>query len=93
MSQGGKFRDALAQEKPLQVIGAICAYHARLAQRAAYDAKQLAPAQTPNPSNDAQSDVQRVLPRERRPGGVRNAGFTFSRTPCARTGAAVSTPL
>lgn len=38
MSQGGKFRDALAQEKPLQVIGAICAYHARLAQRAGYRA-------------------------------------------------------
>jgi methylisocitrate lyase len=38
MSQGRKFRDALSQEKPLQVVGAICAYHARLAQRAGYRA-------------------------------------------------------
>lgn len=35
---GQKFRDALAAEKPLQVIGAINAYHARLAQRAGYKA-------------------------------------------------------
>lgn len=35
---GQKFRDALAAEKPLQVIGAINAYHARLAQRVGYKA-------------------------------------------------------
>jgi methylisocitrate lyase len=35
---GKKFRDALAAEKPLQVIGAINAYHARLAQRVGYRA-------------------------------------------------------
>lgn len=35
---GKRFRDALAAEKPLQVIGAINAYHARLAQRAGYRA-------------------------------------------------------
>ncbi|HUF21251.1 MAG TPA: methylisocitrate lyase [Burkholderiales bacterium] len=35
---GKKFRDALAAEKPLQVIGAINAYHARLAERTGYKA-------------------------------------------------------
>ncbi len=38
MSPGAKFRQALRDEKPLQVIGAICAYHARLAQRSGYRA-------------------------------------------------------
>ena len=38
MSAGRKFREALAQERPLQIIGAICAYHARLAKRAGYRA-------------------------------------------------------
>ncbi|MGD2139247.1 MAG: methylisocitrate lyase [Burkholderiales bacterium] len=37
-SQGQKFRDAVAAEKPLQVIGAINAYHARLAERSGYKA-------------------------------------------------------
>ncbi len=37
-SQGQKFRDAVAEEKPLQVIGAINAYHARLAERTGYKA-------------------------------------------------------
>ena len=37
-SQGQKFRDAVASEKPLQVIGAINAYHARLAERTGYKA-------------------------------------------------------
>jgi len=37
-SQGQKFRDAVADEKPLQVIGAINAYHARLAERSGYKA-------------------------------------------------------
>jgi methylisocitrate lyase len=35
---GRRFRRALEEEQPLQVIGAICAYHARLAQRAGYRA-------------------------------------------------------
>ena len=35
---GRRFREALEQEKPLQVIGAICAYHARMAKRAGYRA-------------------------------------------------------
>jgi methylisocitrate lyase len=38
MSPGRKFREALKQEKPLQVVGAICAYHALLAKRAGYRA-------------------------------------------------------
>jgi methylisocitrate lyase len=38
MSPGRKFRDALAQEKPLQIVGTICAYHALLAKRAGYRA-------------------------------------------------------
>lgn len=37
-SQGQKFRDAVASEQPLQVIGAINAYHARLAERTGYKA-------------------------------------------------------
>ena len=35
---GHKFRAAVAAEKPLQVIGAINAYHARLAERTGYKA-------------------------------------------------------
>ena len=38
MSAGKKFRQALAEEKPLQVIGAICAYHALIAKRSGYKA-------------------------------------------------------
>jgi methylisocitrate lyase len=38
MSAGRKFRQALAEEQPLQVIGAICAYHALMAQRVGYRA-------------------------------------------------------
>src|SRR5207237_2649721 len=37
-SPGAKFRAALAAEKPLQVPGAICAYHAILAERSGYRA-------------------------------------------------------
>src|SRR5882672_9105396 len=37
-SVGAKFRAAVAAEKPLQVIGAINAYHARLAERTGYKA-------------------------------------------------------
>ena len=35
---GQKFREALAQEKPLQIIGTICAYHALLAKRSGFRA-------------------------------------------------------
>jgi methylisocitrate lyase len=35
-SAGAKFRAALAAEKPLQCVGAINAYHARLAERVGY---------------------------------------------------------
>jgi methylisocitrate lyase len=38
MLAGAKFRAAVQAEKPLQVIGAINAYHARLAQRVGYRA-------------------------------------------------------
>lgn len=38
MSAGRKFREALRQEKPLQVIGTIVAYHALMAKRAGYRA-------------------------------------------------------
>jgi methylisocitrate lyase len=41
MSSGANFRQALKEERPLQVIGAICAYHARLAQRSGYKALYL----------------------------------------------------
>ena len=37
-SAGARFRDAVATERPLQVPGAICAYHAILAQRSGYRA-------------------------------------------------------
>jgi methylisocitrate lyase len=35
---GQRFRDAVGQEKPLQVIGTICAYHALMAKRVGYKA-------------------------------------------------------
>jgi methylisocitrate lyase len=38
MSAGGKFRDAVKQERPLQIIGTICAYHALMAKRVGYRA-------------------------------------------------------
>ena len=38
MSAGKRFRQALAGERPLQVIGAICAYHALMAKKAGYKA-------------------------------------------------------
>ncbi len=38
LSAGAKFRKALEEERPLQVIGAICAYHALLAKRSGYRA-------------------------------------------------------
>ena len=38
LSQGKKFRQAVEEEQPLQVIGAINAYHARLAEQTGYKA-------------------------------------------------------
>ena len=40
-SAGARFRAALAAEKPLQVPGAICAYHAVLAERSGFKAVYL----------------------------------------------------
>jgi len=41
MTPGARFRQALAEEKPLQVVGAICAYHALLAKRSGFRALYL----------------------------------------------------
>src|SRR5512134_1669027 len=38
MSAGKRFREALSQEKPLQIVGTICAYHAVMAKRVGYRA-------------------------------------------------------
>jgi methylisocitrate lyase len=38
MTPGARFRQALKQEKPLQIIGTICAYHALMAKRVGYRA-------------------------------------------------------
>jgi methylisocitrate lyase len=38
MSAGANFRKAMAEERPLQVIGTICAYHAVMARRVGYRA-------------------------------------------------------
>ena len=40
-SAGARFRQALALEKPLQIIGAINAYHAMLATQTGYKALYL----------------------------------------------------
>ncbi len=36
MSAGAKFRAAMKEEKPLQCVGATCAYHARMAESSGY---------------------------------------------------------
>ena len=41
MSAGAKFRDAVREERPLQVVGAICANHALMAKRVGYRAVYL----------------------------------------------------
>jgi len=41
LSAGARFRAAMAAEKPLQVMGAVNAYHARLAERVGYKALYL----------------------------------------------------
>jgi len=38
VSSGKAFRKAVAEEKPLQIVGTICAYHALLAKRTGYKA-------------------------------------------------------
>ena len=38
MTAGERFREAVKQEKPLQIIGTICAYHAVMAKRVGYRA-------------------------------------------------------
>jgi len=38
LTAGGRFRQALAAERPLQIVGAICANHALLAQQAGFRA-------------------------------------------------------
>jgi methylisocitrate lyase len=38
MTAGERFREAVTQEKPLQIIGTICAYHAVMAKRVGYRA-------------------------------------------------------
>ncbi|HEY3073540.1 MAG TPA: methylisocitrate lyase [Burkholderiales bacterium] len=38
MSAGARFREAVKEERPLQVIGTICAYHALMAKRVGYKA-------------------------------------------------------
>ena len=38
MSAGARFRAAVASERPLQVPGTICAYHAILAARSGFKA-------------------------------------------------------
>jgi methylisocitrate lyase len=38
MTPGEKFRRAVSEEKPLQIIGTICAYHAVMAQRTGFRA-------------------------------------------------------
>ncbi|HEX9137057.1 MAG TPA: methylisocitrate lyase, partial [Nitrospirota bacterium] len=38
ISAGARFRAALKEEKPLQVVGAVNAYAARLAERAGFKA-------------------------------------------------------
>src|SRR2546423_997113 len=38
MTPGARFGEALGQERPLQIIGTVCAYHAVMAQRVGYRA-------------------------------------------------------
>ena len=38
MNAGARFRQAVTEEKPLQVIGTVCAYHAVMAKRVGYRA-------------------------------------------------------
>ncbi|HAT8180781.1 TPA: methylisocitrate lyase [Legionella pneumophila] len=71
-SQGKKLRDALMQEKPLQVVGTINAYTALQAQKAGFHAIYLSGAGVANASyglpdlgittlNDVLEDVRRIM--------------------------------
>src|SRR6202162_3143222 len=71
LSPGAKFREALAAEKPLQVPGAICAYHAILAEKSGYRAIYLSGGGVPAGSvggpdlgtsslDDVLTDVRRI---------------------------------
>lgn len=71
MSQGQKFRQALAAHKPLQVVGTINAYTAIMAERIGHNAIYLSGAGVANASyglpdlgmtslNDVLTDVQRI---------------------------------
>lgn len=71
MSAGAKFRAALAAEQPLQIVGAVNAYTALLAQRAGFKALYLSGAGVANASyglpdlamttlNDVCEDIRRI---------------------------------
>ena len=49
-SAGGRLRNALAQERPLQVVGAVNAFSALLAERAGFRALYLSGAGVANAS-------------------------------------------
>ncbi len=74
MTPGTKFRSALQQEKPLQIVGTINAYSALLAQQAGYKAIYLSGAGVANASyglpdlgmttlNDVLTDANRITSR------------------------------
>ena len=71
MTPGEKFRRAVSEEKPLQIIGTICAYHAVMAQRTGFRAIYLSGAGVANASfglpdlgvttlNDVREDASRI---------------------------------
>ena len=71
MNAGAKFRAALAAEQPLQIVGAVNAYTALLAQRAGFKALYLSGAGVANASyglpdlamttlNDVCEDIRRI---------------------------------
>ena len=49
MTAGARLRRAVAEERPLQVVGAINAYHAMMAERVGYRAIYLSGAASPRP--------------------------------------------
>src|ERR1700688_463626 len=70
-SAGGRFRAALAEEKPLQIVGVINAYSALLAEKSGFRALYLSGAGAANASygwpdlgvtslNDVLEDVRRI---------------------------------
>ena len=86
VSAGARLRAALAQERPLQVVGTINAYSALLAERAGFRAIYLSGAGVANASfglpdlgitslNDVCEDVRRIA------GATRPAACSSTRTP------------